>query len=194
MIVTCIVYSNKDIEDRRYEIGKTLFTMLGKDVPPKGKCALTVSFQTYQKHGELLEKTGGWASSIKQFSYADNWFNARGTLYDGNVFQLAIKQSVKRKEKHKRKRTKVNEKFTEDAVLTLDLNAESYPKFAQAKDMIDTTKPAANLQIKNVTQNGQRLKVTATTGRQTQTDALVTGDSVLGLFVHVYTCLRACRA
>ena len=193
MIVIYSRYALQDLDDRKVDVAKKLFGYLGKDVPPKAKCSVTVSFQKYDKHGELVSKEGGAFSTIKQYVYQDIWFRAKGALYDGNAFQVMIKETVKRKEKHKRKRVKVTEKFTENVVLALTLDSDAYPKFAEAESAVDQSAAVADMAIKAVSQDGQQLKVVATTGAQTNVEKLVDGDRVLATFMHVYQGLAACR-
>ena len=197
LIAMIVVYSrlaSQNLEDRRIDVAKKLFGILGKDVPPKAKCELTVSFQNYSKHGELVSKDGGMFSSIVNKVYVDDWFQGKGALYDGNRFAIAIKQTVKRKEKRKRKRTKVTEKLSEDLALTLLLDANSYPKFADAQTCVDPSGAPAGMAIKSVSQTDNRLKVVATTGTQMSADKLIDGDRLLALFMYVYQGLAACRS
>ncbi len=193
MIVVTTRYSSLDLEDRKLDVAQKLFEVVGKDIPPKAKCRLTVSFQPYQKHGVLVSKEGGAFSRVVQKVYEDEWFKARGALYDGNQFQVSIKQTVKRKEKRKRKYTKVKERFTETLTLTLTLDAESYPGFAEAGQHVDASASIEGLAIKSVSQTDNKLKIaaaaTSTTGEE-----LITGDKLLKLFLHVYQGLAACRA
>ncbi len=196
MVVITTRLSSQDLDDRKVDTAVKLFSVVGKDIPPKAKCSVMVSFQPYAKHGTLVSKDGGMFSTIVQKVYEDEWFLAKGSLYDGNKFQIGVKQTVKRKEKRKRKRTKVNEKHTENLTLTLILDASSYPGFAGASEHVDASAQIAGMQIKSVTQTDNKLKVVATaTCTMTQQDErLVNGGRLLALFMHVYSALAPCRA
>jgi len=196
MIVIYARFSSQDFDDRKVDTAMKLFGVVGKDIPPKAKCSVMVSFLPYDKHGTLVSKDGGMFSTIVQKVYEDEWFVAKGSLYDGNKFQIAVKQTIKRKEKRKRKRTKVNEKHTENLALTLILDASSYPGFAGASERVDASAQIAGMQIKSVTQTDNKLKVVATaTCTMAQLDErLVNGDRLLALFMHVYSALAPCRA
>lgn len=194
MAVLFGVYASRNLEDRRIEVAKTLLTILGKDVPAKAKCSLSVSFQDYKKHGAKTGEEGGFFASVKVSTYEDTWLQVRGTLYDGNSFRIAVKQLVKRKVKHKGKKTKVRERYREELNVTLDLDVGTYPQFAAAQKSVDVSGEVAGMSIKSVTQDDRRLRVIATTPVAMKTDDLVNGDAVLALFMHVYSALAACRA
>ena len=79
-----------------------------------------MDFRTYDKGGTVLEKTGG-RSSARSAKYAHEWLVLRANLADGSSVVASLADKVSRKEKPKRKRTKVAETFVTRASVTLRL-------------------------------------------------------------------------
>jgi hypothetical protein len=199
-------WAKQDMEDRRLALALQFFEVLGRDVPKKARCALEVNFDGYQNHGQLVEQQGGgWMNPVRTLKYADTWFTARGTLHDGNQFRIAVEQSVRRKEKRKRKYTKVNERIAEEVVLTLKISPESYPNHQKLAQMLTTGGMeglrVTRAQVENgvarvVGETSLFVRNTGRAGAQTTTgdQHLATGDTLLRLFLYVYDKLQQCRA
>jgi len=198
-------WGKQNIEDRRLDLVTQLFSVLGRDIPRRAKCAVNVSFDDYRTHGTQvsLDKSG-FLGNLKRYKYDDTWFTARGLLYDNNRFKITITQTVHRKEKSKRKYTKVNERIQEEVTLLLKVSPESYPHIEKLAPALQSTQ-FDGLQITRMLAQGDLLRITCATppavrvvGRYgTNTDGwdnLATGDTVLKLFLAVYGKLQECRA
>jgi len=198
-------WAKENIENRRLELTGQLFTVLGRDIPRRNKCAVNVSFDDYRTHGTQVELTkSGIFGGIKQYKYEDTWFTARGLLYDGNRFKVTITQTVRRKEKAKRKYTKITERFDEEITLLLKVSPETYPNIA---GLAEALQPGIydNLHVQRVLAQGNLVRITCATTTATRLrgrsgaqesgwDNLATGDTVLKLFLVVYAKLQDCRA
>lgn len=197
-------WAKQDMENRRLALAHHFFAMIGKDVPRKAKCGINLDFDGYRVHGKLLaEEKGGWQNPISRFKYEDTWFTARGLLYDGNRFRISITQTVNRKEKRKRKYTKVNERITEEVTLLLRVSAESYPGCAQLAQLLHTgevnglriTRAEVHKGMVRVAcETSPGLQVSDRSGTRTiGQDTLANGDTLLRLFLYVYALLQQCR-
>ena len=207
-IISSIQYAKwkkENIEDRRLELVTQLFAVLGRDIPRRAKCAVNVSFDDYRTHGTQvsLDKEGMFGS-LKRYKYEDTWFTARGMLYDSNRFKITITQNVHRKEKAKRKYTKINERIQEEITLLLKVSPESYPNVDRLAPALQAT-VFEGLQVTRMLAEGNLLRITCATPPATRlqgrygTNAsgwenLATGDTVLRLFLAVYGKLQECRA
>ncbi|MHB9108581.1 MAG: hypothetical protein ACYDCO_16110 [Armatimonadota bacterium] len=198
-------WSKENMEDRRLELVTQLFSVLGRDIPRRAKCAVNVSFDDYRTHGTQvsLDKSG-WFGSLKRSKFEDAWFTARGMLYDGNRFKITITQNVHRKEKSKRKYTKINERFQEEVTLLLKVSPESYPNIANLAPALQAT-VFDGLQVTRMLADGNLVRITCATPPATRLqgrygtntegwDNLATGHTVLKLFLAVYGKLQECRA
>jgi len=211
-LVMGIVYSSRkakwakeNMENRRLELVKQLFTVLGRDIPRRNKCAVNVSFDDYRTHGTQVEFTkSGLLGGLKQYKYEDTWLTARGLLYDGNRFKITITQNVHRKEKPKRKYTKINERFDEEITLLLKVSPDAYPDLNRLTTTL-TPGEYDGLRLTRVQISDGLLRVVCATppatrlqGRYGATsegwDSLATGDTILKLFLAVYGKLQECRA
>lgn len=199
------VLQGQDLENRKIFTGMELFSVLGQDIPAKAQCSLDIDFQGYRKHGKLLnKKTEGIFGSIRIYEYEDSWFSASGKLHDGNDFKISIDQSVKRKEKSKRKYTKVAESFTERVKLAIKIDEKTYPGFGNLPQYLAAGVSVADLVIQKADLVNSTFRLSATsplyrrsnsrygTG-STGDDALVTGKKLIALFIHVYRHLQQCR-
>jgi hypothetical protein len=205
-IVQSSRWSAQDMEDRRLALALKFFEVLGRDVPKKAKCAVDINFDGYLQHGQLLEQQGGgWLNPITVKKFADTWFTARGRLSDGNQFRVSIEQVVRRKEKRKRKYTKVNERIVEEVTLALKISPESYPNWQQLAQTLTTGGVDGSLNVTRVQALdgiarivGEMPMMVSNKGRYgTQTSGenhLATGDTLLRLFLYVYDKLQRCQA
>lgn len=197
-------WAKEDMENRRIELALRFFSVLGQDMPAKAKCAVQISFDPYQQHGQLVNQQGGAFASQRQKKYVDTWFNAKGSLCDATNFKIKIEQTVNRKEKPKRKYTKVRERIEEEITLVLRVAPESYPNWMALQA---TLLPCVlnGVQVRRVQVRDGIVRVIGVTGMQ-ETNVgrygrnvvgdtnLANGDCLLGLFVYVYSQLQACRA
>ncbi len=193
----------QDRENRRIELARTFFEVIGHDVPRRNQCAVSISFDDYRIHGQLVEKQkAGFFGSIRTFKYRDSWFSARGLLYDGNRFRLTIDQTIHRKEKAKRKYTKINERIEEQITLVLKVSAETYPNLPQLQltpgkfnGLHITRTDVRNGMVRVRCETPQATTVKGRSGTQAWGyDNLADGATLLKLFVFVYSKLQDCRA
>jgi hypothetical protein len=208
-LIPTIIYrsmlGSQDLEDRRIEAGREFFYVLGQDMPSGAQCSVDIDFQGYKKHGKLVDKKSeGFLGSIRQFAYQDSWFSASGKLHDGNSFKLEIEQSVKRKEKSKRKYTKINEAIRETVKMALRIDAATYPKYSGLLSFLASGVNAGDLRIEKVDLVNNTLRLSAitplyriTSGRmgksETGKENLVSSKKLIALFLYVYSQLQRCR-
>ncbi|MHB9025621.1 MAG: hypothetical protein ACYC7E_15870 [Armatimonadota bacterium] len=201
----CSGWKKQDMEDRRLMLAQRFLEVIGQDVPGRAQCSVGISFDHYKTHGKLVEKEGGgWLNPITRYKYQDTWFSARGRLYDGNRFRATIEQTIHRKEKAKRKYTKVNERVIEEVTLVLRVSQEGYPNWAQlAQALQPGVVEGVQITGVQVTNGSVRIKGktpasiqrTGRAGTQSEgADNLASGDTLLKLFLYVYSQLQNCRA
>ncbi len=195
--------NQENIEDRRLTAPEKFLYFLGHDIPKKGKCSLQLNFDGYLKHGKLAANTGGgFFGGVREKNYSDNWFVSKGTLCDGSIFRVSIEQDVKRKEKSKRKYTKINERFTEKVTLSLRVSPEAYPEWSKLSQLLQPGK-LPRLTITRVVVDNATIRVTGVTdaafllrGRGSAVsrgeENLTDGDTLLQLFVFTYAQLQQC--
>lgn len=197
-------YHRLDLEDRRILTALKFARVIGLDLKRGTPLDMAVSFEDYRAHGKV---TAGNQSSGK---FVDDWFQARGRLADNTSFELSVRQKVSRKERRKRKYTKVKESFQELLFVQLSPKTGLFPhldRFAAAlneahHNTIVATKKKA-YQIRNVAVKNGSVLVSADTGhyrkikgRGTQESGkenLVTADHLLQIMLESYTALRRCK-
>ncbi|MGV8121046.1 MAG: hypothetical protein AB2L14_14905 [Candidatus Xenobiia bacterium LiM19] len=209
LLIPALIYNSRmtslDLENRRIELGRALFHIVGQDINPEAECSVEIDLQGYQKHGQMLdnEKSGLFGSSSRS-RYADKWFSTRGKLCDGNVFKISIEQSVKRAEKRKRKYTKVTEAITESVKFILKVDRDSYPNISKISTLLSPSVTVAGVEIKKIQASDSIVRLQAETstyrctrGRYGKTEQgienLITGKTLISLFVHFYRNLEKCR-
>jgi hypothetical protein len=204
-IVQLVRYRKQNIEDRKLLTGLKLAQILGIDLKKNSPLDISISFDNYLEHGKPLR---GNKSLGK---YLVTWLQAHGRLADSTVFDLKVHQKVSRKERRKRKYTKVKEVFNEIVSLNLRPISEDFPKLdqypqalqKQRQQTINMGKKVYPLDIRRaVVRNGTiRLMATArpymkVTGRGVQENGkenLVDGDTLLLFIIEAYAALRRCK-
>jgi len=209
LLLPALIYhstmTSRDLENRRIELGRALFNIIGQDIKPGSECFVEIDLQGYQKHGQMLDReSSGLFASSSRSRYVDKWFSTKGKLCDGNVFKISIEQSVKRSEKRKRKYTKVTETITESMKFILKVDRDSYPNISKISTLLSTAVTVAGLEIRKIQFSGGIVRLQAETAPYRSTkgrsgrveqgiENLITGKTLVSLFVHFYRNLEKCR-
>jgi len=197
--------AGQDLENRKLELGRALFNVIGQDISPGTECSVEIDMQGYMKHGQMLDRQKeGFFGGLTRSRYSDRWFSTRGKLCDGNVFKISIEQSIKRVEKTKRKYVKITECMSESMKFLIKINRERYTDISRLSSLLQPSVSTGNLLIKKVqvSDNLVRLQAETRVCRRTKgrygtsedgAENLITGKSVISLFLHFYRELQKCR-
>ena len=161
-IVLYVQHKAHDLEDRKIDIPSRLLSVLNCDIPKDEKVDLELDFRDYRKGGEQLSKEGGMFS-VRVYKFEHSWLKATVKLADGSSVKLTVVDAVTRKEKPKRKYTKVRERFTGRIELDVRLGRKRYGQMDVSSALMNQA-PPEGLNVKSVRQNGSRLSATLLTG------------------------------
>lgn len=98
-----------DIDDSKLALLRRFLEVAKVDVPKASPVTIEVDFRGYKDGGTVVGKEGRLFSSTKTTRYRHDWLTLAGSFADGNRFRLQVTDRVTRKEKSKRKYTKVRE-------------------------------------------------------------------------------------
>lgn len=155
-----------DLEDHRYAIAQEFIRCVSRDMHPESRLRISIDFNHYHR-AECLRGTegGGWLNATTEKSYAMKWLEISGKLLDGHRFEVEVRQNVKRRERRKRKYTKVKEAMSEVVTLVLQVKPSRYPNLAAAPQMVAKYVQAIGpLKLAGV--EGDRFTVSVLTPRQ----------------------------
>jgi hypothetical protein len=203
--VVCFVkaarHGRHDLDDRKLASARRLLALLRADIPKEWPVAIEVDFRPYDKT-EPLEKTGG-RFGPKAFRYEQRWLQLRANLADGTALVVSLTDRVSRKEKPKRKRTKVSETFVTLAALSLRLD-KRYGDASAAASRLAGTSPDPAWRVRFCRGRGRVLKATLATpaGRRVQNrgttangmDGIGNADTLLRSLRWIYAGLASPRA
>jgi hypothetical protein len=145
-------YKEMDLEDRKVETVQKLLSVLRADVPAVQPLKVEVDFREYVKAGE--QRAPG--------SYSQTWLRTTTSLADGTAVALALGEDIKRKERRKRKYTKVKERICGEASIDLRL-ARQYGDAAAAAERLRSLPPPVGYTVSGVQGSGRRLHATLRT-------------------------------
>jgi hypothetical protein len=191
-----------DVDDRKLGAARRVLSVLRADIPAGWPIGLTVDFRPYDKAGPPLEKVEpGWGKP-KQYKYAQQWLELRANLADGCSVVAALSDKVSRKEKPKRKRTKVAETFATEASVSVRL-ARHYGSAEAVAARLSGTSPERTWTVRASQGRGRVVRVTVAVppGRRVRNrgttengmDQLVSGDTLLRTLHWVYGAIAAGR-
>jgi hypothetical protein len=179
-----------DLDDHKLETALRVLRILRTDIPAQEVVTLKLDFRDYRAGGRLVTKEGGWFSSLKVYDYEHAWFDLDLRLADGNVVSIAVRQEITRKEKSKRKYTKVRERVSSDVLLGVKLREGT------AEDVRARLAGAPpGLAVRRLDGQGAHLRVALTGGealtQKGRFGASTTGtplgaDALLGALLWVY--------
>jgi hypothetical protein len=176
-------YQSHDLDDRKISSLVRLLKVLKADVPADTAVHVTVDFRDY--------KTGGTKTAGEGYvgEYEHNWLIVQTHLFDGTAAELRLVDTVKRKEKPKRKKNTVKERIATSAFATLRL-ARAHGDAAAVRDRLAALPPPAPLVVHRLTGSGRSLGVvlrapvalrvdSRRTKREENLDKMAGGDTLL---------------
>jgi hypothetical protein len=178
-----------DLDDRKLDAALRLLRVLRTDIPANEVIELGVDFRDYRQGGRLLNKDGGVFSSTKVYEYEHAWLALSARLADGNVVSLAVTDEISRKEKSKRKYTKVRERTSSDVSLSIKLREGDAPS---VRARLSGAPPG--LALKRLVGEGPHFRASfvggqalSTSGRGSSSQGELLGaDALLGALLWVY--------
>jgi hypothetical protein len=176
-----IHHDQLDLEDRKVETLQKLLSLLRADVPAVQPVKVDVDFRDYVKAGEQ-RAPGSWSHT---------WLRTTTALADGTALALTLAEDVKRKERRKRKYTKIKERIVGEAAIDLRLGRQ-YGDAAAAADRLRALAPPPGFVAASVRGSGRRLHASlraAPAGRLTARS----GPTVTGKLPDADTLLVALR-
>jgi hypothetical protein len=106
-----------DVDDRKLGSARRLIRVLQADIPASWPIGLTLDLRPYDKAGPPVEED----KAARRRRWEQTWLELRANLADGCSVVALLRDEVSRKEKPKRKRTKVAERFATEATVKLHL-------------------------------------------------------------------------
>lgn len=194
-------HMDDDLDDRKLATAVQFLRIIRADTPPHSPVSLTVDFRDYQLGGDKLSEEvvdpGFFGSNVKVKKYRHDWFEVSGTLADGTRYHAVAGERIGRKEKPKRKYTKVKQRDTGALSVRLKLKPERYGPAAPVAATLQKLAPPHGMHPRTIKANGQTLGVEVATdpcvtvrarcGTTTpEVGHEVTGNSLLTVFLWIY--------
>jgi hypothetical protein len=155
MIVLRFKYNKYDLDDRKLDTVAQFLEIIRADTGGGDAVELSVDFRDYLKGGTCLEAGG----SGKSGKYSHPWLEVAGGLVDGTRYRIAVEERIGRKERRKRKYTKIKEKISAIVSIQLRLKAQRYGDSQGVAAALQQLRPPAGLSIKSIVPRGQSLSL-----------------------------------
>jgi hypothetical protein len=187
-------YAGLDLDDRKVQTLTRFLGVLRADVPSAAPLRLEVDLRDYRKGVRVKKESGGWFSGLMTYGYEHTWLTLDTSLADGTRVRVAVTDHVKRKEKRKRKYTKVRERAIASVTLSLRLG-KAYEDADVVAGRITALGPPPSLHVEEIRGQGRVLHVTVrgepdwrTSGRTGNDSPLApsNGDTLLHTLRWVY--------
>jgi len=196
-------WSHRNIEDRRYLILQQLVRHLSCDMASDAPLDVELNGNDYHKPEFLSGTEGKTMFSSGVSAYRLPWLTLAGQFVDGHRFTVTATQLVKRKERRKRKYTKVKEAIRERVDLEVRCKPQKYARWNDLPIALKNQKLALPLDEWDLQVTGERVTLTGlmpravrVTGRGTSGShepGLLDSGAVLGLFALLYRALGEVR-
>jgi hypothetical protein len=200
-------FSRVNLDNRRVAFPRQVLNYLAHDMSPDALVRLKLDFRAYRDNAFLKgQQSGGMFSGVRQYQYAVPWFTIAGQFLDGHRFELEVTTTAKRKEKSKRKYTKVNETFRERLRLFLRVKSSKYPKLSALPRLVQEKRFATPFAPTDLAVRGDTVilgGVSAPVARRfgrgqahihsIPENGLCTADQALQSFLALYAGLEMCR-
>ena len=195
-LVLAIRQSGHDLDDRKLGAVIRLLKVLGADIPRGERVALKVDFRDYTRGGQLQRQGGAFGPRV--LSYQHGWLELRARLADGSRVRIAVTELVKRKEKPKRKSTKVRLQAQSVVALSVRL-AKPYGASEAVAQRLSGLPTPPSLLRRRVVARGRWVHATVARtappvrSSQVPSESLVVGDDLLRALRWVYRGIAASR-
>jgi hypothetical protein len=187
-------YRSHDLDDRKVATLAQVVRILRADVPAATPMHAQVDFREYRKGGRQV--TCDEVAGSKTFHFTHPWFRLRAVLADGTAAGLEVTDDVKRKEKRKRKYTKVTEQVRSRVLVTVRFD-KRYVDITGVAERLQSSAPPPGLEVARVTARGRTVVasfrggrgIRRSGGRGTPVDAMgdvANGDTLLLALRWVY--------
>jgi len=186
-----------DLDDRKLGAARRVISVLQADIPVSWPLGLTLDLRPYTEAGPPVEDCGDARRRWEQ-----TWLELRSNLADGCSVVALLRDEVSRKEKSKRKGTRVVERFASEATIRLRL-ARQYGEAEALVARLQSTPPVHGWSIRSCRGQGRALWLTVATppGSRTtyrgstggDTSSLADGDTLLQALHWVYGAIGAGR-
>jgi hypothetical protein len=201
MFVVRSRYKKFDLDDRKLAAVTQFLKIVSSDTGKDSPLKVIIDFRDYRTGGELLNqnKEGGglFSYGVTIYKYAHRWFKIGGALLDGNRYEPEVTDRVTRKEKPKRKYTKVKERVASVLTLKLHFREDRYGNPQSVATALQQLQPPSGLGIKALNARGKNLSVVLAApemvtvrGRYgtdlTQPGLEVTGNTLLQVMLWAY--------
>jgi hypothetical protein len=206
-VVVCAVQMMKAgrliLDRRRFQLAAEVVRHLACDMGRTAPVQLTLDYNRYHQPG--YRTSAGQVGSSQVSSYELPWLSLGATLLDGNSLQIETRMFVKRKERAKRKYTKVKEMLWEGVTLTLKVKGSNSEGMERLPEFLRTPRLPPGAVMKKAKVEGTRLTLEVETQRQqrlkdrsstTNADAdqhLADGHVILMMCLAAYHALGECR-
>jgi hypothetical protein len=107
-----------DIDDRKLDVVRHVMMALGPEMRKKRKVLSHIDFRGYPNSPPQEDNTK-WYNSTGQKTYERKWLRLSFVLLDGTQIQVQAVTKCKRKQKAKRKYTKIKDKVVDELLVTL---------------------------------------------------------------------------
>lgn len=201
LAVTAIVFwvrtwraSREDLDNRKLDSVRKLLQMLHVDMTSEKKALLEVDFRGYGKVGPVTK--GGWTGGERRLSFVQPWLKLDATLADGSRLRVGVVDAVGRKERKKRKYTKIKERFTTKVAVVVRVTERQGEAEALAKAFTER-QPPRGLRLRGAAGRAGRLVVSfagdpvvrvgrSTFGTDSAVEGITAGDELIGAVAWVY--------
>lgn len=196
-------WSRRNIENRRYELLSELIRLLSIDIGPQTPVEVVLNGNDYHKPEYLSVPMDGSFSAAGTNAYRLPWLSVSGEFLDGNRFELTATQYVKRKERRKRKYTKVKEAVRERVEVELRCKRQRYSGWDRLPYVLRSIKLPLPLSSWDLQVNQDRVTLTGWTARGvtvtgrgshgSKDPGLLKLNAAVGLFTLLYRGLAEVR-
>lgn len=109
-------YAGGDVDDRRLDVARKVIRTLAPDMSRKGTVHANIDFSGYHKTKPVADSVS-WGSGTMAFE--QTWLRISFSLLDGTRVRIECSSKVKRKQKRKRKYTKIKDGIVDEATIEL---------------------------------------------------------------------------
>ena len=134
LLVIAYQANKQNVEDRRYELTRSIISLLSRDTAPDALLKVVLSLKPADRKGNFIEKgkAGHWNYNL----YHDAWLHLEVKLLDGTACRIQLTERMQKRHRRKRSasgkiKVKTKTKSALESAIRLKPKMEKYTKLSE---------------------------------------------------------------
>jgi hypothetical protein len=143
-------FGKNDVDDRKLDAALRVFEVIGPELKATRKAAVWIDFKGADRTKPISNDTSFFNATGTKVFKKPEWLRLRFTLLDGTALRVTASTTIKRKQRAKRKYTKVKDKVSDELIVQVKAPAGSQLSATAAEELAKRFVGRQGMSLKSV--------------------------------------------